>query len=93
MFAEIPPPPESPPALTAQQESDLACLRVGFFLTTISKGAGGNMQGDRLVRFYLPRLQRSDGERDWMALAKPPNDLAYGTFMGLMDRCLPRRRR
>ena len=92
MDQDLPPPPQ-PAALTVQQEADLACLRLGLMLSNISRGAGGSDDGRRLVRIYLPRLQRTDDARDWVAFAAAPDHMPYGEFMTLRDRCMPPRRR
>ena len=86
MFAS--PPALEPPPITAEQQADLDCVRVG---TTLGKSGGGGVGispwAPRLVRIYLPRLQRSDPSRDWLSLARSSSDPSYGWFLQTLDRC------
>jgi hypothetical protein len=85
MFAE--PPPEPPPAITAEQQSDLECLSVGAVMGKSGGGSGISPWASRLVRAYLGRLQRSDASRDWLAMTTPTSQMSYGWFLRRMDEC------
>ena len=83
MFAA--PPDLPPPPITAQQQSNLDCLSVG--LTLVSLSHGKPRVGDKMIKVYLSKLNRSDPGRDWRSLARPEPNMRYGDFMGILNRC------
>ena len=89
MFLPAAPPPETPPAVTVQQQADLDCVSVGLAL-------GGGLRGrspwdGRLVRYYLGRLTLSDRDRDWRTLVIPlPDGTTYRSFMERLGQCRER---
>lgn len=86
MFA-TPPPAASPPAITADQQSDLDCLSIGAVMGKSAGGSGVSPWAGRLVRVYLRRLEHSDGSRDWLSMTIPTSDMSYGWFLRRMDEC------
>jgi len=86
MFAE-PPPAVDPPAITAQQQSDLDCLSIGAVLANATHNAGPNPWASRLVRVYLGRLRSSDPSREWLRMTVPEGQMTYGWFLGRLRDC------
>jgi hypothetical protein len=85
MYAQ--PPPEPPPAITAEQQQNLDCVSVGVLFGGGANGIRGGWNS-RMARFYLYRLQAGDQSRDWRALVRPlPDSMTYGEFMRRMAEC------
>lgn len=83
MFANLPP---APPPLSAQEEALVMCLKVATTLRAEDVGR-------RMWSVYLGRLRNRDHLRDWVAYARPQNEMAYGEFMGHAQRCTDGMRR
>lgn len=81
------PPPEPPPAITAEQQQDLDCVSIGVLFGGGPNGIRGGWNS-RMARFYLFKLQASDKERDWRPLvARVPDGMTYREFMQRMAVC------
>ena len=84
------PPPDTPLAITAEQQQDLGCASIGVLFGGGPNGARGGWNS-RMARFYLGRLQLSDQSRDWRALVRPiPDSMTYREFMERMSECSAR---
>ncbi len=86
MFAE-PPPVFEPPAINAQQQSDLDCLSIGAVLANSTHNAGPNPWASRLVRVYLGRLRSGDPSKEWLRMTLPASEMSYGWFLSHLPDC------
>ncbi|HEY3950900.1 hypothetical protein [Phenylobacterium sp.] len=84
------PPPQTPPAITAEQQQDLDCVSIGVLFGGGANGIRGGWNS-RMARFYIFRLQAGDQSRDWRALVRHvPDDMTYREFMERMAECRAR---
>lgn len=84
------PPPEPPPAITAEQQADLDCVSIGVLFGGGPNGIRGGWNS-RMARYFLFRLQASDKSRDWRPLVvRVPDSMTYREFMERMADCRSR---
>ena len=81
------PPPQPPPAITAEQQQDLDCVGIGVLFGGGPNGARGGWNS-RMARFYLFRLEAGDQSRDWRGMVRPVSPtMTYREFMERMAAC------
>ncbi|MEO6377013.1 MAG: hypothetical protein ABIO37_03215 [Caulobacteraceae bacterium] len=77
-------------AISPAQQADLDCLSVSTTIAhfravgPVSRARPGR---DPFKKYFLPRLQRTDSKRNWIAEAKPLDDLTYEAFMHRIGVC------
>jgi hypothetical protein len=70
--------------LNPAQQADFDCLRVGM---TVERG---HRPKGPFARYFLRRLRRTDPQRNWLAEAKPLDDIVYEEFIHRIEICQTR---